>query len=87
MSQLANQIFDILVREAGASEHDRGIFVSFLDTRGREFCFWGKLGFGGKFWNNGSDWYVTCYKEDETPARRKIIKKTNRALKVFQVGE
>lgn len=46
----------------------------------QEWCFRGALGFGGKFWRNDGRWYVTCYREDETPERRAMIEEANKRL-------
>ncbi|HEU5108820.1 MAG TPA: hypothetical protein VFT95_09710, partial [Micromonosporaceae bacterium] len=79
----ANAVWDVLVERAGASEAGREDFVA-VQTRGGcdEYRFIGSLGFGGKFWTatNTSSWYVTCYREDETAARRSAIGVTNAAL-------
>lgn len=45
-----------------------------------EYRFQGKLGFGGKFRNNGNfnnTPYVDCYGEDETAERREMINRAN----------
>jgi hypothetical protein len=39
-----------------------------------------KLGFGGKFWVRGGQWFVNCYKEDITPERQEIIDIANKVL-------
>lgn len=79
----ANLIYDILVKICGAAESERQGFV--YDQTGNnptdEWRFRGLLDFGGKFWRNCGKIYVTCYKEDETPARLEIIEKANEALK------
>lgn len=80
----ANQIFDILVKECGASEYWRNNFVHIhSEPHGRcqEYRFQGSLGFGGKFRNRENRWFVDCYKEDETPERLETIKRTNDLLK------
>lgn len=76
----ANGVYDVLVAHCGAREASREDFVY---THTREFCieyrFMGSLGFGGKFWRNhsfrpdgtyGEHWYVSNYREDETPVTR-----------------
>ena len=78
----ANAVYDILVREAGASEACRGRsdFVYHM-THGKceEYRFQGTLGFGGKFWPS---WMrVSCYSEDETPERLATILRTDAKLK------
>lgn len=56
-----------------------------------EYRFCGALGFGGKFRNNGNNEnvpYVDCYREDQTPARMKMIAKANsRLAELFKCGE
>jgi hypothetical protein len=75
----ANAVYTVLVEHAGAAEWQRDEFVQ-LHVEGRcdEFRFQGDLGFGGKFWRH--DWRVSCYPEDETPARVEAIRVTNEAL-------
>jgi hypothetical protein len=76
----ANKIYDILVKECGAFEDERKNFVYRQTTEEiKEWRFCGKLGFGGKFWCSNSR-YVTCYNEDETPKRRKMIEQANKLL-------
>lgn len=76
----ANRVFDILVEHCGAQEGMRDDFVR-TETNGcTEFRFGGSLGFGGKFWNDGSRLYITNYREDETPERNEAMKNANQAL-------
>jgi hypothetical protein len=85
--QTASAIYDILV-EIGATEYMREAFIHShsTDVNQAEWRFQGKLGFGGKFWNEWSyleykpKWRVSCYAEDETPKTLKIIKDTNEKL-------
>lgn len=76
--------YDLLVSTGNAHEDmwDRKAFVSsFTDGVGtREWRFQGHLGFGGKFWRNGTRHYVSCYSEDETPERRAMIDDLNRQI-------
>lgn len=95
----ARAIYDILVAEAGANEADREDFVVFygetLRNRsggyrfgGGEYRFGGQLGFGGKIWyQDDTGWYVSCYREDETPGRLKVIERTNAALAKFNTPD
>jgi len=83
---IANKVYDILV-EIGASEIMRDAFIHTQSTEEcNEWRFQGKLRFGGKFWNewsyldNEPKWRVSCYSEDETPERKKIIEETNKKL-------
>lgn len=82
--EIANKIYDILVKEAGAPECYRDNFV-YVESKENchEYRFQGDLGFGGKFWNDDNKWYVACYAEDETPERLKIIETTNKELQDF----
>jgi hypothetical protein len=84
---IAHRIYDVLVRHAGATEHDRIGFVVAHTTDGGcwEFRFQGSLGFGGKFRNDAGRWRVDCYREDETPERLAVIEATNLALARMQV--
>lgn len=85
--KIANKIYDILV-EIGAPERMRDAFVDthMIYHDQLEWRFQGKLGFGGKFWNEYSyleekpKWRVSCYSEDETPERERIIEETNEKL-------
>lgn len=52
----------------------------FTDDRGREWRFGGDLGFGGKFWANDGLHYVSCYTEDRTAKRNKLIITLNAAI-------
>lgn len=81
----------ILVEECGLRPDDgRCSFVMLVSaniTRWahacHEFRFMGELGFGGKFRNNGNHNdtpHVDCYREDETPARLKMIEAANKRL-------
>ena len=81
------RVYNVLVREAGAIR-DESLRVGFVryqmdDEPGpKEWRFQGALGFGGKFWSDSSGRLeVNCYKEDETPERAAIIKRTNAALR------
>jgi hypothetical protein len=85
--QIASLIYDILV-QIGAPEGMREAFIHShsKDEFQMEWRFQGKLGFGGKFWNEWSyleekpKWRVSCYTEDENVKTDKIIKDTNEKL-------
>jgi hypothetical protein len=87
---VANQIYDILI-EIGASEIYRKAFIwtHTQDENQVEWRFQGKLRFGGKFWNEWSyleekpKWRISCYFEDETPKRLKLIEETNEKLRTL----
>lgn len=84
----ANEVYDILVKEAGAPEADRADFAQWFG-RTSEWRFQGWLGFGGKFYY-GSNWIagrpvndkmrVDCYLEDKNQTRSLIIKQVNELL-------
>jgi len=83
-SDTANKIYDILVEECGAGEHNRIFFVVAQEQGGCvEYRFQGSLGFGGKFWNS-NQWYVTCYGEDYTKERLAAIDRANQRLTVLR---
>jgi hypothetical protein len=78
----ANEIYDELVSVCGAPKGYRADFIASY-TRERYPTAWrfqGKLGFGGKFWVRGDQWFVNCYKEDITPERQEIIDVANKVL-------
>lgn len=87
--QAALRIWEILQRTCGASVHWAGNFVrmacDYMDTgKMLEYRFQGNLGFGGKVWiNNGPHPYVTCYPEDITPDKQKVIDAANLELKAI----
>jgi hypothetical protein len=85
----AGRIYDLLVEEAGAHAAAGGLtrhaFTYHQSKAGgcREYRFGGKLGFGGKFWNEhyrDPPWRVGCYAEDETPETLGVIERTNARL-------
>ena len=82
----ANVVWDVLVSTCDANERDRWQFVHYVtDSKAypHEWRFIGCLGFGGKLWLNGNRDgapHVTCYQEDETPMRAKIMEATNAAI-------
>lgn len=81
------QVYEILRQEVGRSITGEEDFIFwFEDTcdMNREFRFGGKLGFGGKFYRSGTRWYISCYREDETPEREAIIERTNARLEAFR---
>ena len=67
-------IYKILVEEVGADPRDADSFVRhFTSPTAIEWRFCGTLGFGGKFYRNAGRYYVQCYREDETPERRRPV--------------
>lgn len=80
--EIANKVWDILVKYAGVSEDGRMQFLqSVSDVTEKypaiEYRFGGKLGFGGKFWKDKMK--VTCYSEDEK-GKKGLINKINKML-------
>ena len=45
-----------------------------------EYRFQGMLGFGGKFWHNNDRFYVSVYREDETPEIIVMVEEANKQL-------
>jgi hypothetical protein len=87
----ANKVYDILVLECGAKEDEREHFIQVQTSEQvLEWRFCGRLGFGGKFWRQGSSYFtggeqmtVDCYPEDETPERKAMIETANAQLKAL----
>jgi hypothetical protein len=82
----ADRIWDVLVRDAGATERDRTTFVRYLttnDTLGSwEYRFMGTLAFGGKLhYSRYRGAYVTCYPDDLTDERQDTITRVNVLLR------
>jgi hypothetical protein len=77
-----DKVWDILVEHAGAHEPLRENFLATADVEStREWRFQGGLGFGGKVgFQDGRASYVTCYKDDLSPERKRMIKITNKEL-------
>ena len=84
------RVYDVLIEHAGASK-DGDTRLSFVlyytdpNRQATEFRFCGTLGMGGKFRANRGKYYVTCYQEDETPRRLKVMDETNQAIKALVV--
>ncbi len=78
----AEKIYDILVETCGAQPNKRSEFVAIVN-RTNEYRFQGSLGFGGKFWNSGNRWTVSCYTEDETPEAKQMIQQADEQLKTL----
>ena len=95
MNATADDIWDVLVEHAGASDNEtnRSSFRVFYAERHarttvNEFrLIGGSLGFGGKVWFlrrlDGWHWDVNCYRTDETPERLAAIERTNVILEQF----
>lgn len=86
----AQYVWDILVRTCGAPESMKEDFLLEIQyglEELREYRFQGSLGFGGKIWfSHQQSFYVTCYKEDETPERLAAIQEANKELAPLQYG-
>lgn len=81
------RFYDLLIETAGASRlhYDRRSFIQCALNWNYHFTFEyrfeGLLGFGGKIWLPlDKAPYVSCYREDDSPERLKIIEKTNALL-------
>lgn len=79
------QVWQILVEECGAQPITGSVCDHFWEfrfhwPRCREFRFMGKLGFGGKIWDTGTAWRVSCYPENRTPERDAMIERANARL-------
>lgn len=84
-SEQANAVYGILVELAGAPDHPqsflRADFILHQQTGSTdEYRFMGALGGGGKFWNCNGRWYVSCYREDMTDMRQRMVDAANEAL-------
>lgn len=86
---VANRIYDILIRECGATEYWRQNFIvchcvtPYTDGDSvpcREYRFQGQLGFGGKFRNHSDRWYVDYSPEDKKEWRDAFVEIANRKL-------
>lgn len=82
---IAAEIYAILMEECGAPEVYRESFIYAFgkDRQPTEWRFCGKLGFGGKFWQNCDKWYVNAYSEDLTSERERMIEAANERLSVL----
>lgn len=80
-AEQAEQVYDILVREAKAPDGSwrQSFVLEFTGDRPTsEWRFCGSLGFGGKF--RFPRMTVDCYREDETPQALETISRTNAQL-------
>lgn len=81
----AQKIWRVLVEECGCRDapDNRDSFVRYLAADngfGHEWRFQGKLGFGGKFYNDHFAWRVGCYSEHRTPERDEMIRRADERL-------
>ena len=88
----ANNVWDVLVREAGATDRDMDRHAFLHHAVGQEYVqeyrFCGKLGFGGKVFLREQDtgWRVYYYPEDRNAEREAVYERTNAALRNVQRG-
>jgi hypothetical protein len=85
----AHSIWLILVEECGASPYpaERETFIRYVGqalSNGHEYRFMGKLGTGGKFYNDGFVWTVNCYPSDTNPERERRIAQANYRLHLLR---
>lgn len=83
-----SKAWDVLVQfgQVPNRPYERESFVRYFLERGTEWRFGGSLGFGGKFWADtlGKRHYITCYPEDSTPEREKLIREVNARLAALE---
>lgn len=83
-------VWKILKEHCGAGDYWRENFLQVAkahEERGHdlEYRFQGALGFGGKVYiERHRAPRVSCYKEDDTPERLKMIRKANKALAMLR---
>jgi hypothetical protein len=85
-----NDVWSILVNEGGADPTEKDSFLHVVKNESQgsgEYRFQGLFGFGGKFYWNRDHCYVSCYREDETPERKKKIAEINERLKKLVMKE
>jgi hypothetical protein len=81
------KVYGVLIEKAGAPPSYSDSFLPFAADwwnnnfwSTKEFRFMGKLGMGGKIWLDPEGYRVSCYSEDRTPEREKILKDVNSDL-------
>lgn len=84
-AEKAAAAYEILVEVVGAEPMDRHDFVHHVATKPKpsvEYRLNSRLGFGGKFRNNGNrpTPYVDCYEEDRNAERDALMTRANEAL-------
>jgi hypothetical protein len=81
--EFANKVYDILIKEGGATDHQwvRDMFVQSHTSKEPcwEYRFQGHFGFGGKYWSEQNA--ITYYQEDHTKKLDKLEVKVNKLLK------
>lgn len=88
---LAARIWQVFVEECGCPNSaprfmEFRYYLGRKATFGHEFRFQGALGFGGKFYNDGRKWWVSCYPEHKTPERLAMIAAANARLAALRAG-
>lgn len=78
----AEAIWLVVVHVCGAIPEEMINFVRYAEEDPLEFRFQGKLGFGGKLYFDTPP-RVSCYQEDETPERKRMIEDANKFLAVL----
>ncbi len=84
---IAENIWEVLVIHAGASTRDQDAFVTAVTEQDcQEYRFGGGLGFGGKVFVTSTKWWVSCYKEDETADRLRMVAAANSELVLLRAS-
>ena len=89
----ANRVYDLLVEIGGAPEDRRDMFIRYAAIDLREFRFIGHLGFGGKIHAQGtwshksSPLFVSCYHDEHTSERDRIIVEINKKLSEMEISD
>ena len=88
--EIANKIWSVLIEHCGVRRPEPGSTEARYDSYSFvhdamegswvEYRFGGAIGFGGKVWHNAGKFYVSCYREEETPAVNAMIEAANKAL-------
>lgn len=78
----ANEVYNLLVREAGASEYYRDNFIEYLTEEdwSHEYRFMGIYGFGGKLRLNQRGLSADYYQENRTNELDRKMNALNNAL-------
>ena len=85
MTDPHDAIYDILIRECGAIEHNRARFRALELVPGARIRFGGQLGLDGALVvDDEGVWLVTMHAEDYTPKRHDMRTRANTALHELQ---
>ena len=76
----AEKVFAVLSVYAGAHDSMREDFIANMTQPDppRKYRFQGRLGFVGNYWSESNQ--VTCYPQDMTCSKKRIIARTNAKL-------